>query len=306
VDALLSICEEHQVRLLVPQSDLDLALMAQHRKRFLAVGTLPVVSARRVVDICWDKWAAARFLARCGLRTPRTFLSPAEARQAVARRELQFPVVVKPRWGAASFGIHVAEDERELDLAYELLRISLRRSMLAAVSGADPDRTVIVQEHLSGQEHGLDVVNDLEGQHIATFARRKLGMRCGETERAVTVLDPEFEQIGAALGRGLRHIGNLDCDLFVEDGKCYVLEMNPRLGGGYPFSHLAGANLPAALVAWVEGREPDPRWFVIRPGVMAAKCDHLVVQEARAEPVPLATASAPLPAHARSAFRPEP
>jgi len=60
------------------------------------------------------------------------------------------------------------------------------------------------------------------------------------------------------------------------DGRPYVLEMNPRFGGGYPFSHMAGANLPAALVAWADGGTIDEDWLRVRPNVVASKCDRLV------------------------------
>jgi carbamoyl-phosphate synthase large subunit len=58
-----------------------------------------------------------------------------------------------------------------------------------------------------------------------------------------------------------------------------VLEMNPRFGGGYPFSQIAGANLPAALIAWANGERVDTRWFEIEPNVTASKYDRLVVIE---------------------------
>ena len=49
----------------------------------------------------------------------------------------------------------------------------------------------------------------------------------------------------------------MDLDLFKTDNGYYILEMNPRFGGGYPFSHAAGANLPLALVSWLQNKEPD-------------------------------------------------
>jgi carbamoyl-phosphate synthase large subunit len=55
-----------------------------------------------------------------------------------------------------------------------------------------------------------------------------------------------------------------------------VLEMNPRFGGGYPFSHVAGANLPAALIAWVSGQPINPDWLTIKSDVLSSKCARLV------------------------------
>jgi len=79
------------------------------------------------------------------------------------------------------------------------------------------------------------------------------------------------------IGRKLGHIGVLDCDAIVTEDNCYVFDMNPRFGGGYPFSHIAGANLPAVLLAWANGERPDPRWLTVEPNVMASKYDDLVV-----------------------------
>ena len=83
--------------------------------------------------------------------------------------------------------------------------------------------------------------------------------------------------VGRAIGRQLGHVGLLDCDVFVGEKGVVVLEMNPRFGGGYPFSHVAGANLPACLVAWALGEPLDPGWLSVQPNVTASKCDRLVV-----------------------------
>src|SRR5713226_9890406 len=79
----------------------------------------------------------------------------------------------------------------------------------------------------------------------------------GETDRAITVKSTRLEALGGAIGRKLGHIGILDCDVIVIEDRCYVLDMNPRFGGGYPFSQMAGANLPAVLLAWANHERPD-------------------------------------------------
>jgi carbamoyl-phosphate synthase large subunit len=83
--------------------------------------------------------------------------------------------------------------------------------------------------------------------------------------------------IGQTIGEKLDHIGLLDCDAFITKHGCYVIDINPRIGGGYPFSHIAGANLPAALIAWANGQSPDPAWFRIEPNIAASRYDSLLV-----------------------------
>jgi carbamoyl-phosphate synthase large subunit len=279
-DDLLSLCHEHDVRLLVPLLDLELPLLARARERFLSIGTIPVISPPEVVDSCFDKWATIGLLSTCGLSHPQTYVNLGDARAAIQNRQIRYPLVVKPRWGSASIGIDYADDDEELEMAVRLLKRRLTRSILAPASMNDLERSVLIQERLEGQEYGLDVVNDLNGRYVTTFVRRKLGMRAGETDQAVTVECKRLAAMGEIIGQKVGHRGNLDCDVFVTEQGCCVLEMNPRFGGGYPFSHVGGANLPAMLIAWASGTAVDPRWTRIAPNVVASKCDRLVTTHA--------------------------
>jgi carbamoyl-phosphate synthase large subunit len=185
--------------------------------------------------------------------------------------------VIKPRWGVGSIGVDFPEDDEELQLAYRTCKKHIERSFLADLNAADSPHSILIQERLSGQEFGMDVINDLNGCHVCTFIKRKIRMRAGQTDQAVTARDDRLEMIGQLIGEKLGHVGLLDCDAFVTENGCYVIDINPRIGGGYPFAHIAGANLPAALIAWVTGQQVDPAWFSIEPNVASSRFDGFIV-----------------------------
>jgi len=277
VNVILQLCREHHIGLLVSLNDLELPILAEAKNKFKAEGINIVVPFPEVVDICFDKWKTVKFIKYCGLKTPLTCLTLKDSKQKLEKKEWEYPLMIKPRWGSASLHLEIVHNERELQLAYELVTRRLENSRQFKNSGTDS--SVLIQEYLKGQEYGLDVVNDLEGKYKATFVKKKLSMRAGETDRAITEDNPALQKVGETLGKKLGHIGNLDCDIFVTKKGIYVLEMNPRFGGGYPFSHVAGANLPAALIAWAQGRKANPEWLTFRPGVAAAKCDRMVLNK---------------------------
>src|SRR5262249_4479410 len=137
---------------------------------------------------------------------------------------------------------------------------------------ATAEELVLVQERLAGVEYGIDVINDLQGRHVTTFARRKVQMRGGNTDRAVTVESAQLDALGRTLGERLGHIGCLDCDVFVfPDASPVAVDLNPRFGGGLLFSHMAGANLAKALVAWRQGTTPSSSALTPRPNVHVSK-----------------------------------
>jgi carbamoyl-phosphate synthase large subunit len=277
IDALLSICRQHRVGLLVPALEPELPLVARHRARFLNVGTLPLISTSAVVDTCFDKLAAAAFLATLGIASPKSSATLEEARSALSSGELTFPLIVKPRWGVSSIGLELCGDDEELELAYRLVGRRLHRTFLAKFSAGDPGRSVLIQERLEGPEYGFDIVNDLRGKYVCSFVRKKLRMHSGQTDRAVAVVNPAIERVTRRIGESLGHFGTLDGDLMLTRDGIVVLDLNPRLGGGYPFSHVAGANIPAALVAWACNEPSNPAWFQVRPEVAISRVDELVI-----------------------------
>ena len=95
---------------------------------------------------------------------------------------------------------------------------------------------------------------------LHVVAWRKYLSRLGETEQAVTVTDPEIVDIGRRLAETVGLVGPMDVDLFrTRAGTVQVIELNLRFGGGYPVSHLAGADFPRMIIDIFRGGHPEPR-----------------------------------------------
>ncbi len=271
----LDICRKHKVDALISLNDLELPFLAANKARFEAEGVTVIVSAPEVIDICFDKYKTSQWVESIGLKAPKTYVSIEEAKRALASGEVSFPLFMKPRWGSGSIGLETIEDMEMLDICYKLLMNRIKRSILASASVVDEN--IVIQEKLTGEEFGLDVMNDLQGNYVAVSVKKKLAMRAGETDKSVTVDLPEIREIGRRIGESLHHIGNLDMDIMQRaNGDYCILELNPRFGGGFPFSYEAGVNYPKAILEWLKGNTVDPS--ILQPvyGKTFAKNDYLV------------------------------
>lgn len=272
VDTLLSICRKHKVRLLCSLHDWEAPYIALHKTRFLAEGIIPVVPDQDIVKICLDKYRTAQFVESAGVSSPKSFIAMDSVLEALHLKDLHFPLILKPRWGQGSISMKKVNDTNQLKSAYQLVHEDLIDSDLGYLADEEQEFQVLIQQFIQGEEFGVDIVNNLDGHFAACFVKHKFSMRNGETDSAETVRVPQIERDAQTLARLTKHPGNLDADFFMAgDGKIYLLEMNPRFGGGYPFSHLAGANIPKALIAWADGQEPDPTDLMVRTGVRGYK-----------------------------------
>jgi carbamoyl-phosphate synthase large subunit len=262
--------------LLFSLHDWEAPFIAAAAERFQEVGVVLGVSSSEVLKICLDKFRTFEFCKENGIKVPQTFLSKQEALQAHDKQEIAFPLIVKARYGQGSLALYKVHSPAELSAACLLAKGQIARFADNRLH-ADCDPVVLIQECIEGPEYGLDVVNDFEGRFRACLCKLKLGMRAGETDSAVTLHDEALQNLGQTIGQKLGHVGMLDADVIVRDGTPYLIEMNPRFGGHYPFSQMAGANVPAALIAMAEGQPVIPEWLVVRRGVKTQKSISLEV-----------------------------
>lgn len=267
---LLQYCEENQIHILISLFDIDLMMLARHREEFAAIGTRVIVSDPELIEICNDKWKTYLFLKENGFHVPQTSLTLQRTILGLDSGELQYPVVVKPRFGCGSIAMSIAEDEMALLYYFRRNTRTISQTYLKYESASEEEK-ILYQECLKGQEYGVDIINDLDGNVRSVIVKRKIAMRAGETDIAEIVDVPVIREACERLGRLTRHIGNMDVDVFLVDDKPYILEMNARFGGGYPFSHMGGCDLPRAIVAWAEGRDVKPEILQAQTGMRGYK-----------------------------------
>jgi carbamoyl-phosphate synthase large subunit len=271
IEHVLGFCGRNDVSLIVPLFDLELPILARHKREFTDQGISVAVSDPEICNICLDKVCAQEFFEESSFNVAPLFTDVELANQALECGEISFPLFVKPRLGMGSIGVYRVNTRKQLRACFEMVQDEIQETYLSERSMPLKGKEVIIQEEFPGSHYLLDVVNDFEGGYITTFVKEPLSRWAGEADGAVTRDIPALKELGAKLSEALGHIGNLDADVFWDGENAYILDMNPRFGGGYPFSHMAGADLPAAYVAWASGKKPDPSCFEIEYGVKSVK-----------------------------------
>lgn len=275
IDITLDICKKHKVNALISLNDLELPILANNKRLFEEFGVKVIVSSPEVIDICFDKYKTAQWIESIGLKSPKTYIRLEDAKKALETGEISFPLFMKPRWGSGSIGLESISDMEDLDIYYNILMKKIKKTILATASIGN--EYILIQEKLTGNEYGLDVMNDLDGNNVGVSVKQKLAMRSGETDKAITLDLPDVKQMGERIGKELRHIGNLDVDIMQRaNGDYCILELNPRFGGGFPFSYEAGVNLPKAIIEWIKGNDTDYSILIPQYNKMFAKNDYLM------------------------------
>lgn len=249
-------CIKNSINMIIPLFDIDAEKLAKHREEFACLNIKIVVTDYEKVRICNDKWLTYKFLVKNGLLCPKTYREQDELLEAIKEKEINYPIIIKPRWGMGSIGICSVMNEEQLMVETKRIKVEIAESYIKYCDGMDADNSIIYQEFLSGREYGLDIMNDLNGNNLMTVSKVKLQMRAGETDSAIVVDDGELSAIGKKLSGVMSNIGNLDVDVIRSGSKNYVVEMNARFGGGYPFSHEAGANLLGYILTGKEEYVP--------------------------------------------------
>ena len=225
IDVILDICKKEKINGVLSLIDPELSLLAENEEKFKKIGTKIIGSSYELCEMSLDKMRMYHWLTNHGYDCARSWINKEEFYKAVDDGEITYPVFVKPCRGSASLSITKAYDKETVELLFA------------------HNNNLMIQEFMTGQEIGADVYIDMiTGEVVSIFTKKKLKMRAGETDKAVSFKDPALFNLIEKFVIEAGYKGEIDIDIFYINGKYYISEINPRFGGGYPHAYESGVD----------------------------------------------------------------
>jgi len=238
IDTILDICQKENISGVLSLIDPELSLLARNADRFKSVGTTVIGSDYERCELTLNKWEMYNWLTAHGYHCARSYVSKEAFFEAVERGVISYPVFVKPVCGSASIAISKAEDRQSVEFLFS------------------HNDNLMIQQYLNGQEIGADCYVDMiSGKVVSIFTKKKLVMRAGETDKAVSFKDQQLFALIKQFAEQCGFRGQIDIDIFDVDGTYYISEVNPRFGGGYPHAYECGCDHMQLILNNLCGRE---------------------------------------------------
>ena len=263
LDVILDICKKEKIDGVLSLIDPELSLLAKNKDKFEAVGTTVVGSSYELCEMSLDKYEMYEWLKNHNYKCAKSYMDKDEFYTDVEAGKANYPVFVKPARGSASIAISKVYDKETVELLF------------------GHDERLMIQEYLNGQEIGADVYIDMvSGEIVSIFTKKKLKMRAGETDKAVSFKDDKLFDLIKKFVSEAGYRGQIDIDIFDINGEYYISEVNPRFGGGYPHAYESGCDHMKLILSNLQGKCNKKSISIYKDGIYMLKYNEVKIVSA--------------------------
>ncbi len=263
MDTVFDICKKENVSAVLSLIDPELSLLAKHKAEFDELGVTVIGSSYELCELALDKFQMYQWLKDHGYKCAKSYMDEELFFADVEAGKITYPVFVKPARGSASIAISKVYDRETIELLFT------------------HDDGLMIQEFLNGQEIGADVYIDMiSGEVVSIFTKKKLKMRAGETDKAVSFREQKLYELIERFVKEAGFTAQIDIDIFEIGGEYYISEVNPRFGGGYPHAYECGCNHMALIENNLSGHANEKSIGNYDDGVYMMKYNELLVKKA--------------------------
>lgn len=253
-DALLQLCQQQQIQLILPLVTKELFPLSQNKERFQKAGVRVMVSSASAIHIANDKGACYRFLQNAGVPVPayRLVTTVEEFIHAAdALGHPQEPFCFKPAIANGSRGFRVVADA--INEAEQLFQLKPYNTFITyahalRILSSQPFPPLVVAAFLPGEEYSVDCVAH-EGEALLVVPRLRLKQINGISVQGRFVNDEGIIRYCKTIIKTIGLHGNIGLQVRrSKAGKPLLLEVNPRVQGTIVAALGAGINLPLLAV----------------------------------------------------------
>lgn len=261
LDVILDICKKEKIDGVLSLIDPELSLLAKNKEKFEAVGTTVIGSSYELCEMSLDKYEMYEWLKAHDYKCAKSYMNKEEFYADVEAGKANYPIFVKPARGSASIAISKVYDKETIELLFA------------------HDEGLMIQEYLNGQEIGADVYIDMvSGEIVSIFTKKKLKMRAGETDKAVSFKDDTLFDLIKKFVSEAGYKGQIDIDIFDINGEYYISEVNPRFGGGYPHAYECGADHMKLILNNLNGNRNESIIGLYKSDIYMMKYNEIMVK----------------------------
>ena len=262
IEVIFDICKKESIDGILTLIDPELSLLAKHKEEFAALGVTVIGSSYELCERALDKMDMYDWLTIHGYNCAKSYINKEYFFADVEAGNITYPVFVKPVRGSASGAISKVYDKETVDLLFA------------------HNENLMIQEFLCGQEIGADVYIDmLSGETVSIFTKKKIVMRAGETDKAVSFKDEKLFALIEKFANESGWLGQIDIDIFDVNGEYYISEVNPRFGGGYPHAYECGCDHMDLILNNLNGITNKQRIGAYNDGVYMMKYNEIMMRK---------------------------
>lgn len=259
IDKIFDICKKEKIIAIFSLIDPELGLLAKYEEEFRRLGVMVIGSNSELCKISLDKMEMYGWLIKHGYKTAKSYIDKQEFYADLKTGDMKFPVFVKPVKGSASIATSKAFDRETVEFLF------------------NHTEHLMIQEYLKGQEIGADVYIDMiSGEVVSIFTKKKIAMRAGETDKAVSFKDKKLFELIEKFVKEAGYKGQIDIDIFEVDGVYFISEVNPRFGGGYPHAYECGCDHIKLIVNNIAGVVNEKQIGAYDEGIYMMKYNDII------------------------------
>ncbi len=256
IEILIELCQANDIVLIIPTIDTELLLLANNRKHFENLGIEIVVSSLDFVQKCRDKRKTHDFFQSQGIRNAEEY----------QRNNYSLPMFIKPYDGSRSVDTYVIKKEDDLTDYH------FKNEKLMFLEYLDHDQY---------SEFTCDLYYSNNHKLKCVVPRKRLEVRDGEVYKALTQNNALVEYVKEHLNTINGAVGCLTVQFFLHNddpSKIFGIEINPRFGGGFPLSYLAGANFPKWIIEeYLLGKEIENKFDSWEDNLLMIRYDNEIL-----------------------------